>query len=317
MSVRTFPYRTPAPERVAAEPWHHLAADGLAVFGGPVPGWDYITDLRLTRRVMLDLAGIRTDSGLPPGTPLRISVRSRPSTSLIRTLTAQIHLSPDDVQTAQLDVLVPGRDLSGSVMIETVLELAEARSAAAPFTANRVGSILWRDETGAPLEGDSGLLPVAPAAFSELSLPTSAAWYISLATDRWDWPAMGSLLVLLNTDNPAVTAALPDPATGHVPQGAGALFDTLEVDFLTDLVGRALDDEAFHEQYVVHADDDPPDDDYSLGSLVRALVRTRLTGARETVDAALQRLRSQRAQDPSMFRALVQHSLRYPRSTAR
>jgi hypothetical protein len=120
---------------------------------------------------------------------------------------------------------------------------------------------------------------------------------------------MGSLLVLLNTDNQAVAAALADPAT----PAAGALLDTLEVDLVTDLVGRAVGDEAFREAYM-DSGEEGPEDDYSIGALVRALVRVRLTFANESVDEALVRLRELRSQDPSRYRAAVQHGLAYPRS---
>jgi hypothetical protein len=317
VNVRTYPYRTPSPDRIIAERWSRLDDDGVVDFTGPVEGWDYVTDLRLVRRISLDLSGIRADSGLPPETPLKLSVRSRPSTSLIRTLVTSVPLDHGETQSLSVEVVVRGQDLSGSVTVETMIELAATRPHAAPFTPNRAGSILWIDEASAPLEGDSGLLPVAPVPFSTVGLPPSAAWYVSLATGRWDWTAMGSLLVLLNTENPAVVAALPDPARDNPAPDTAHVFDTLEVDFLTDLVGRALDDDEFIDQYVVTGDEEPPEDDYSLGSLVRALVRTRLTKARETVDEALVRLRDVRAQDPSMFRATVQDGLGYPRSVNR
>jgi len=317
VSVRTYPYRTPSPDRVAAGGWERLTRDGLVDLASPVQGWDYMTDLRLVRQMTFDLAGIRDDSGITEDSPLQLTVRSRPSTSLIKKKVAAMPLGTGPAQSLTLEITIGGADLSGSIIVETIVELAADRPSAAPFTPQRVGSILWSDQAHAPLEGESGLLPVAPVPFSTIGLPSGAAWYISLATGRWEWTAMGSLLVLLNTENPAVAAALPDPVTGASSPQAEAVFDTLEVDFLTDLVGRALNDENFVEKYVVGSDEEPPDDDFSLGCLVRTLVRTRLTRSRETVDEALVRLGDVRAQDPSMFRATVQHGLGFPRGMNR
>ncbi|WP_143447978.1 hypothetical protein [Kineosporia sp. R_H_3] len=287
-----------------------MSTSDVEIFGGPLEGWDYATDLHLRRSVVVDCDGVRSDAGLRTDIPIRICVRSRPSSSLIRTLEATVPLAAGGRQSITLDVVVAGRNLAGAVTMETVLELAEDVVEPAPFTAARASSMLWRDEAAASLDGDSGLLPVAPVSFSAAGLPPGAAWYVSLDTARWEWAAMGSLLVLLNTDNPAVNAALEDPTTA----GARSLLDTLEVDLVTDLVGRAVEDERFRDSYLAAGDEDSPDDDFSLGSLVRALVRVRLAQPNESVDEALSRLRELRAGDPSYYRAAVQHGLGYPRS---
>lgn len=310
MSIRTYPYRTPAAERIVAESWFRFTARGLEAFGGSLEGWDYATDLELHRRVTIDGNGLRYDAGLRNGTPLRICVRSRPASSRIRTLETSVLLPPSGTAALTLEVVVSGRNLAGLLSLETVVELAEDVVDPVPFTATRTSSILWQDEASATLEGDSGLLPVAPVDFSSAGLPSGAAWYISLDTGRWDWAAMGSLLVLLNTGNPAVRAALADPSGPD----ARSLFDTLEVDLVTDVVGRAVDDESFRDIFLAYPGGDPPDDDYSLGSLVRALVRVRLARPNQTVDETLARLRELRAADPSLYRAEVQHGLGYPRS---
>jgi hypothetical protein len=119
---------------------------------------------------------------------------------------------------------------------------------------------------------------------------------------------MGSLMVLMNTDNPAVAAALADPGTKE----AGFLLSAVEADFVADLVGRALEDDLFGE-----SDGPEDDDDFSVGALVRALIRSRLTESNESVGDAMVRLRDLRRRDPSLFRASVQHGVHFPRSTGR
>lgn len=309
MSTRTFPYRTPAPGRLATEPWL-LVGDAVNELPTFVEGWDYTTDLHLVRKLHIDRAGVCSDTGLPPHTPLEVCVRVRPSTSLLRTVTARVAVPVHSTQPIQIDMLVNGSDLAGSLTVETLLELGQDVPGTDPFVASHAGSILWRDEVSTALEGDSGLVPMAPVSFGEAGFPRSAAWYISLDTARWDWTALGSLLVLLNTDNPAVASALERADDGP----ASALWDTLGADLVCDLIGRAVEDESFTELCRDLAEDSGAVDEHSLAALVRALVRAHLTRPTETVDEALDRLGDLHRRDPSMYRALVQEGLRYPRS---
>lgn len=309
MSVRTPPYRTASLDRVVAEAWLRLDSPEVEVFGGPVPGWDYATDLLLRRDVTIDPDGVLTDAGLPQAAPLRLSVRSRPTASMIRTTEACVPVPAGGKSTVTLEISVVGQNLAGGLTLETLLELAEDVPEPKPYTAARAGSVLWRDHVDGALDGDSGLLPVAPVSFASAGLPREAAWYISLDTGRWDWAAMGSLIVLLNTDNRSVSAAITDPTTPE----ARTLLDTLEVDLVSDLVARAVDDDDFRDMYM---SPEAEEDDYSLGALVRALVRVRLARPSESVDEALIRLQRLRSSDPSHYRAIVQDGLSYPRSTS-
>jgi hypothetical protein len=303
VKVSTAPYRTPSPELVTAGAWTIL--DGPpGDLSTSIEGWDYATTLRIGRRVEIDVAEILAAVALPPSTRLLLHVRARSGASLIRTSIARIGLDPD-AGPVDLVAEIAGRELAGSVTVETLLELADDVSGGRPFSPSRAGSILWRDELSVVLEGDSGLLPIAPVSFADAGLPAGAAWYLSLDAGRWDWTAMGSVLVLLNTDNRAVATALANPATDQ----ASVLFDTIEVDFVADLVGRAVTDEAFVDQFVQVVDDD-----LSVGALVRALIRTRLAEPTESVDAAVSRLKELRDRDPSRYRAVIQNGLSYPRS---
>lgn len=303
MKVSTAPYRTPPPELVAAEAW--VILDGASGdLDTSLDGWDYATTFRIGRRVQVQVEEVLVHAGLEPTTRLLLHVRARSGASLIRKSIARIELDPT---VAAVDVVaeIVGRDLAGSVIVETLLELADDARNGRRFSPTHAGSILWRDEFSVVLEGDSGLLPIAPISFADAGLPPGAAWYLSLDAGRWDWTAMGSVLVLLNADNPAVAAALADPST----ERASAIFDMIEVDFVADLVGRAVADESFL--------DSVEDDDLSVGALVRALIRTRLAEPTEPLAGATARLKELRDRDPSRYRALVQDGLSYPRSGTR
>jgi hypothetical protein len=112
-------------------------------------------------------------------------------------------------------------------------------------------------------------------------------------------------MILLNSDNPAIAAALQKPEKPSSVQ----LIEALEIDFVADLVGRALMDRSFWDTY---ASEDSPDTDLSVGALVRSLVRTKLCAPTESVDEGMRRLHDLIIRDPSMWRALVQEGLGYP-----
>lgn len=304
MSVRAWPYRTPGEGRVIVEPWllENAAWNELP---GVLPRWDYTTDLKLSRRVNVDVSGCLSDAGLPQNTPLTLCVRARPSTSKIRTRIAHHEVR----RNGPIDLvgMVRGSQVAGRLTLETLLELAVDIPESESFSPTLKGSILWRDEVETVLEGSASLLPIAPISFVQAGLPAGAAWYLNIDASQWDWSAMGSLIVLLNSDNPAVAQALREPAA------EGNVLDALEVDFVADLVSRALLDEGFWDTYLnVSA---ARDDDLSLGSLVRALVRNYLAKPSETVEDCCRALSDLIHRDPSMYRARVQEGLGFPRST--
>ncbi|MFE2916022.1 hypothetical protein [Kitasatospora indigofera] len=307
MSVQAWPYRRPE-NRVRAENWRLDEVTG-ALLPGAVPAWDYRTDLTLARLVHVDLAGVREDCGLPDDAALRLSVRYWPSTSRLRHLGFQTLLPVGSQQSVVVvGMTAPGADLGGFLTVETIIGLAEDLRTDQPFVARRAGSILWNDQVRVHLEGAAGLLPTAPVSFAEAGLPAGAAWYVSMDGDDWQQAAMGSLLVLLNTDNPAVRSALDDGKG----EAATQLWDTLGVDIVTDLVGRALEDEGFDEEETVDVEGE-----LSMGGLVRSLVRTYLARPTESAAVAITRLRDERRADPSRFRAQVQAGVGFPREAVR
>ncbi|MFF3458004.1 hypothetical protein ACFYXH_27515 [Streptomyces sp. NPDC002730] len=295
--------------RVEAEPWRSDEAAGQ-LLPAALKTWDYSTDLTLTRIVHLDLSGIREDCRLPDSTRLRLCVRYWPSTSRLRYSAFQALLSTRTPQNVTVvEMTVPGADLGGLLTVETIVELAEDIQSDDPFVPRRAGSILWNDQVTVHLEGAAGLLPTAPVSFSEAGLPSGATWYVSMDGGDWQQAAMGSLLVLLNTDNPSVRKALDvenDEATT-------LLWDALGIDIVTDLVGRALDDDAFDE----HQDEVDADGDLTMAGLVRSLVRTYLAQPTELPALAIKRLRDERRGDPSKYRAQVQTGVGFPRGAVR
>ncbi|RAG83790.1 hypothetical protein DN069_20335 [Streptacidiphilus pinicola] len=273
-----------------------------------LPDWDYTTDIAMSRVVQVDLAELREDCGLPADAGLRLSVRYWPSTSLIKHAAfREILPMRGDKVACEIQVVAEGLDLGGELTIETLLELASDLPYSDPFVATRAGSILWSDQARMHLEGSAGLLPVAPVSFREAGLPPGAAWYVSMDGGDWQQAAMGSLLVLLNEDNPEIRRALE----AEKKDAPGDLWGLLEVDIVCDLIGRALDDEAFLDEPAASHEDNGQG--ITMAGLVRALIRTYLARPGEGVDQAIKRLHDERRRDPSRFRADVQNGIGFPR----
>lgn len=302
MIVHAWPYRRPQ-ERVYAEAWR-LGSDVMGdLLPHGLPHWDCNTDVTMSRLIQIDVNGVEEDCGLPADVLFRLSVRCWPSTSLIRrTLFSEQFRACGGKTAVELTVTATGEELGGRLFVETLLELGEQLPYTDPFVAWRPGSVLWSDQVGVHLEGAAGLLPVAPVSFREAGLPERSAWYVSMDGGDWQQAAMGSLLVLLNTDNAAVRKAMEAERTGST--ASTPLWAFLEVDIVTDLVGRALDDDAFAESEIADGGVDGGEE-LTMAGLVRALIRTYLARPAESVDDSINRLRDERRRDPSRFRAYV------------
>jgi hypothetical protein len=300
---RALPYRTPI-DRVQSEEW--VSLDGKSGLVGATPlAWDYHSQVRLSRAVSIDVDGVREDCLLDVDDGLRLCVRYWSANSRVRTVASLVNVGTAFTPGQNLMVEIDGSLLGGSLTVETILELANDREGGQPFSPRWAGTMLWRDVVRVPLEGDGGLLPVAPVSFSSTPrLPAAAAWYVSLDFSDLTAAAMGSLLVLVNTDLPVVKRALSwvdgDPS-------ADVLWGALSADIVSDIVGRALDDDDFEPETEWTALDQEA---LTVGGLVSALVRSYLQRPNETPVDAVKRLRELRRDDPSMYTAEVQGGVR-------
>ncbi|MFI5906021.1 hypothetical protein [Dactylosporangium sp. NPDC051541] len=303
MTTRALPYRT-ASDQVSAEPWVHIDDGAAAV--DHVPSWDYGSVLHFSRRVTVDVDGLRAACGFGRAATLALNVRYWPSTSLLRHSAAHVLLNGEGMNgpaETVVEIEVAGADLAGSLVLETTVVLVASSDHSDPFIARRSGSVLWREQDSVRLEGTAGLLPIAPVSFKEQGLPERAAWYVSVDSAEWDSAAMGNLLVLLNDDNERVNEAIRKPND----PGSTLLWDALTVDVVYDLVSRALEDEEFPEHETPERDGE-----VTTAALILGLVRAFLRLPNEPLPDAMDRLREERRRDPSRLRARVQHSLQLP-----
>jgi hypothetical protein len=303
---RALPYLTPV-GRVATEPW--IAMTGRAGPLGSFPlAWDYNTRLDFGRTIEVDVDGVLQDCGMDEVARLALCVRTWTSASRIRTLLSRRDLASTGVHRESITVSIDGAGLAGTMMLETTLEMAADRDGGHPFSPHRLGTILWRETISTPLEGDGGLLPIAPTSFAaNPRLPSNAAWYVSLDFGDWDAAAMGCLLVLVNTDKDLIEHTL---SATDGDQLAATVSGSLAADIVGDVVAKALEDHTFP---IDPGEREPDGDVLTLAGLVTGLLRSYLRRPGESDVEAFERLRRLRESDPSMYRAEVQQGVRYLR----
>ncbi|MCU7722285.1 hypothetical protein ODJ79_01000 [Actinoplanes sp. KI2] len=289
--TRAWPYRRIASGSVKAAAWIiDPDSDSEREAPGSLPEWDYQTNLRLRRRISIDVAECRRSAGLPGETPLAISVRWSAVPSLLRGSAAWIELQ-DDVQDYVIDLAVPGERLGGVVRFETLVVLARDVEAA-PAAAHLVGSNLWSDACEIRLQGDAPLFPIALIPFSSSSLPQRAAWYLELGPDL-NATALGAIQLLVNQDHPTIVAAVK--RAGSPSDVDRAVLSTLRSDVVRTMLERALGDEAFEMTETFEKD--------TLGAVLQGLMRTYMASY---LDDGLLEIRRIRSSDPPLFAAVIQ-----------
>ncbi len=289
--TRAWPYRRITGGLVKASAWTiDPHSDSAREAPNSLPDWDYQANLRLRRRLSIDLAASRESAGLPGDTAMAISVRWNAVPSLLRGSAAWVPLK-DDVQDYVIDVDISGERLGGVVRLETLVVLAgeiEAR----PAVAHLIGSSLWSDAIEIRLQGDAPLFPIALIPFSSSSLPHRAAWFLELGPDL-NATALGAIQLLVNQEHPMIVAAVK--RAGSPNEVDRAVLSTLRSDVVRTMLERALGDEAFEMTETFEKD--------TLGAVLQGLMRTYMSNY--LADDLLE-IRRIRASDPPLFAAITQ-----------
>jgi hypothetical protein len=186
----------------------------------------------------------------------------------------------------ELELELDGSLLGYSLTLNTSLVLATARPEVIGPVAWRRGSVLWHDRKKLRLYGDSSQFPLMEADFADLHLDPQAPWFVQVGTDL-DLPAMGGILLLLNTRFPlvieAATQFTADRAELRVVRSA------LYEDVARTLVETGL---VAHDDLV----EEWPED--SLGEVLASLIKSRF-------NEPAHELRTLRDQEPATWDALV------------
>jgi hypothetical protein len=256
-----------------------------------LPDWDYHTNLRLRRRLSIDVVACRQAARLADTVPLALSVRWNAVPSLLRGSAAWVPLQ-DNTHDYAIDVDIAGERLGGVVRLETMVVLAGSGEPG-PARAYLAGSSLWNDSFEIRLQGNAPLFPMALVPFSESSLPSKAGWFLELGSD-FHATALGAIQLLVNQDHPMVAAAIG--RAGSPTEIDRAVLSALRSDIARTMIERALGDDTF--EMTENFDKD------TLGSILQGLIRTYMSTY--LVDDDLTEIRRIRANDPPRFAAIVQ-----------
>ena len=210
-SVR--PFIPISADTVRVEPWN-LIANGRT---GPLPeivdGWDYATDLQLSRLVHADAIRVLESCELPPDTPLGWIVTWTTMESKLVGASA-IRSVSDGADS--LDIQVSGSSLGARIRLMTKIVLLEDRAHADNGTAKHAGSVLFEDSVQITLLGNLAQFPIAIVDFEIAGLDDDASVVVEIDPDPAT-PALAGLQLLLNQRDTELVAAA-SAATSEDPR---------------------------------------------------------------------------------------------------
>ncbi|MFF9173754.1 hypothetical protein [Streptomyces sp. NPDC014793] len=211
MTRHVLPYRVPSDDVVVPDPWRLVVEDGEVALPEALPDWDYQMNLRMRRTIHVDVDRARSQSGLPADAALLISAVWTSTGSNLSGPAQHVRLTGAGTVTAELDVLLPGADLGGLLLLDTALVLAARRNDARASSPRRAGSVLWSDRAELRLQGDAPQFPMAVIDFSRTSFPDDAAWHLQISGGM-EHATMGSLLLLVNERSTVTATAFQNAA---------------------------------------------------------------------------------------------------------
>lgn len=204
---------------------------------------------------------------------------------------AQETLSIDDGEvTVELGGDILGAEIGTSVGFYATVSLSSSPPSTArrPLSASKPGQVLWEDKIEIDVRGDAPGMSVQAVDFSEagLQVGTNTPWLLECRLTDLELPAAAAIVLLVNSRNPKIVAALENRIVGGA---ASALVADAIADVECQLVRRAVGLEDLDES-----------GEYPVGSIGRALLW--LVG-RTGFDLA--RLRNLCRDKPDRFEAIL------------
>jgi hypothetical protein len=261
-----------------------------------LPDWEPTQTLHLLRTLEIDLESVRRDCQLEPGETVRVAAVWRCNTTGLRGAGTRVDLAGSDRSTrVELNVLLQGSDLGGTLELETQLVLPHRVDTRHGLAPARAGSVLWNDVYRVELGGSSGRFPMELVDFEASAwLPPRAGWFLDWDPDDLDRPLLGELRLLVNEKHEAVLRAVTVPKP-LLPERV--VRDEIRCDVARTLIIGALQ----NEQFVA---DNSQFEDASVGAAIRGMIAVWFPT--DTVEGLAQYWKSR----PREFETYIQHSLR-------
>lgn len=228
------PYYVPSPYLIDASPWLRLVDGEWERVGDFIENWDYRTKLHLKCTLTADTQALRTESHLTDGSPLSFVVGHRALDTYLVGPATRIPLV-DGLSEVALEI---DADHAGSAIeITRKLVLERDRLSAHPGEARHAGSILWDDEHKLRLTGSEPMFPTEAVDFEAFGIDKRASWHLIMPPGPDD-PAMGSLLLLLNSADRRLVSAV-QKERNLTPEEL-VLLEEMEENVVTEIVRWAL-----------------------------------------------------------------------------
>ena len=248
-------YLLPDPSRVRADR-PVVRSGSRAVSSWSVPDWHYLTDITVTWSLDADLEGLTKDCGLTAQARIGALLAWRSERTNLRGSGSVVSVADGH---NELEALLPGRELGGTVTVEARVVLLETDGLAEQLAPRRPGNLLWSAEHRITVEGSGGRFPTTASDFASAGLPggTDAMWYLEIAESDLMASATQALRLHLNSANASIRIMLDDP----VADASRGVLRFARYDTVRQLLQLALRDPEFDDRA-----------DYGRGTLGDVLV---------------------------------------------
>lgn len=206
MTAIAFPFLRIHPDDVITEPWQLVDEGTSSDLGYYLPSWDYGSDLRVKRRLRVNVSHIAETLGFVPGDLRLLAVLTFGTGGLRDPRRRWIHWSgtlSEAVPDFEVDVTVDGNRLSQHLMLRTELLLKAPMNAGGRLSPKRTGTRLWEDTHFLRLEPEEVRFATETASFqSQFPESRNALWKLEWSAADLSQEFAGAFRLFINADEP-------------------------------------------------------------------------------------------------------------------
>jgi len=205
MSAIAYPYLRIDDAEVITSPWAYRE-DERRILGDYLPEWDYASEIRLRRKIAIDMSRIANRFGVSD-TDLRLKLVITVGTGGAREdRYRRVYWTHDvtrDDADHQVDLSLDGLDISQRIKLRTDLLYSGPGAGGSILAPKRAGLSLWSEEMLVRVEPAEARFPVEAMSFSQ-HFPDSrnAMWRLEWSPADLTENFTGSFRVFINDDFP-------------------------------------------------------------------------------------------------------------------
>jgi len=217
-----FPFFTLSDSAVEASAWE-ISLDGAewCAAGEFLPHWDSASDIRIRRKLRLDLDVASSDLGIPvdqlaAAASVRIGTGQGRLPRVILSRTRREFRSGD--KSWEFEQTIEGRRLSMILDLQTEILLAKAPADRSVLSPIHPGDRLWYENFRVRLEGEEPRFPIETADLAQMlggGIAGTAPWHLHWSPGDWTRDFHGAVRLYLNTRSGEILQRIEDedPAT--------------------------------------------------------------------------------------------------------